>query len=48
MKLVNININKTINKSVFFLKVSNLFNEKFQRPHGYNQDQRILKFGVSY
>lgn len=46
--LVDININKTINKSVIFLKVSNLFNEKFQRPHGYNQDQRILKFGVNY
>ena len=34
--------------SNFFVKVTNLFNENYQRPHGYNQEQRSIKFGFKY
>ena len=42
------NLTKKFNNTDLFLKVSNLLDEGYQRPHGYNQDGRILKFGVKY
>ena len=29
-------------------KITNLLGEKYQRPHGYNQDERIIKIGLRY
>ncbi len=29
----------------YFLKISNLMNENFQRPHGYNQEERRINIG---
>ena len=46
--LINIKLSKKVYESEIFLKISNLLDETFQRPHGYNQDGRIIKFGLKY
>ena len=46
--IVDIKIEKKINNLNYFLKITNLLGENYQRPHGYNQDQRLLKFGLKY
>ena len=46
--LIDLKLSKKINNSNFFVKVTNLFNENYQRPHGYNQEQRSIKFGFKY
>ena len=47
--LVNLNISKDINdNSKFFFTISNMFDETYQRPHGYNQEKRNIKFGLRY
>ena len=46
--IVNVKIEKIINNLNYFLKVTNLLGENYQRPHGYNQDGRILKVGIKY
>lgn len=46
--IVDLNLTKKFNNTDLFIKVSNLLDEGYQRPHGYNQDGRILKFGVKY
>ena len=46
--IVDLKISKKFNNSVFFIKTTNLLNETYQRPHGYNQDNRIIKFGMKY
>ena len=44
--LIDLKINKKVDNKNYYLKITNLLNESYQRPHGYNQDQRILKFGL--
>ena len=47
--LIDISISKNIsNNSKFFFTISNLFDESYQRPHGYNQEKRNIKFGLRY
>ena len=46
--LVDIMITKKLSNSDFFIKVTNALNETYQRPHGYNQENRIIKFGIKY
>ena len=47
--LIDISISKNIsNNSKFFFTISNLFDETYQRPHGYNQEKRNIKFGLRY
>ena len=46
--LIDLKLSKKINNSNLFIKVSNLLNENYQRPHGYNQEQRSIKFGLKY
>ena len=46
--IVDIKISKEINEVDFFIKVTNLLDETYQRPHGYNQENRIIKFGVKF
>ena len=46
--LVDIKINKKLSDREFYLKITNLLKENYQRPHGYNQDKRILKIGFKY
>ena len=46
--IIDLKISKEINKNQYFLKVTNLLDENYQRPHGYNQEGRIFKFGLKY
>lgn len=46
--ILDLIITKKINQTNYFLKVSNLLDESYQRPHGYNQENRIIKFGFKY
>ncbi len=46
--IIDIKISKKINNSDFFIKVTNALKETYQRPHGYNQESRIIKFGMKY
>jgi len=46
--IINLKVSKKINENEFFLKVTNLFNENYQRPHGYNQEGRFFRFGLRY
>ena len=46
--LVDLKIERKINSTKYFLKITNLLGEGYQRPHGYNQDERIIKLGFKY
>ena len=46
--IVNFNLNKKLNNSSVFLRISNLFDENYQRPHGYNQEKRQIRVGLKY
>jgi len=46
--LVFLKVTKKLKNSNFFVKISNALNETYQRPHGYNQENRAIKFGISY
>ena len=46
--LIDLKIVKSFNNSEYYLKITNLLKEKYQRPHGYNQDGRIIKLGFKY
>jgi len=46
--IIDLKISKNFNNNVFFIKATNLLNETYQRPHGYNQENRIIKFGMKY
>ena len=46
--LIDIKITKKLNSGNFYIKLSNALDETYQRPHGYNQENRIIKFGMSY
>ncbi len=44
--IMDMTLSKETNYGTFFLKVSNLLDEQFQRPHGYKQDGR--KFNINF
>ncbi len=46
--IVDFKITKKLNKSNFFIKVTNALDETYQKPHGYNQENRLIKFGLKY
>ena len=46
--IVDVMIIRKLKDSNFFVKVTNVFDEIYQRPHGYNQEKRALKFGIKY
>mgnify|MGYP001232752095 FL=1 len=46
--LVDLKISKKLKNSNFFIKISNALNETYQRPHGYNQESRAIKFGIDF
>ena len=47
--IINLNLIKNLNKNTsIYLRLSNLFDETYQRPHGYNQEKREIKFGMKY
>lgn len=46
--IVNLNLTKKVYNTDIFMKINNLFGENYQRPHGFGQDARIIKFGIRY
>ena len=46
--IINLKITKELNNSDFYIKVTNLLDETYQKPHGYNQEKRFIKFGIKY
>ena len=46
--LINVTLNKKIKNNNYFVKISNLLNEKYQKPHGYNQERRMINFGYKF
>ncbi len=46
--IIDLYLNKKVGYKEYFIKITNLLNENFQRPHGYNQDGRIIKIGLRY
>ena len=46
--LIDLKITKKLNSGNFYIKLTNALDETYQRPHGYNQENRIIKFGISY
>ena len=46
--IVNLNLTKKVYDTDIFVKINNLFGENYQRPHGFSQDARIIKFGIRY
>ncbi len=46
--LIDLKVSKKLFNSNFFVKISNILNENYQRPHGYNQDKRLIRFGIKY
>ena len=46
--LIDLKITKKLNSGNFFIKITNALNETYQRPHGYNHENRIIKFGINY
>ena len=43
--IVDLSISKKINDYVFSLNIDNFLNEIYQRPHGYPQNDRQIRFG---
>lgn len=46
--IANLNLIKKFNGVYGYIKIENLLNETYQRPHGYNQEKRDLTFGLNY
>ena len=46
--LIDLKLTKKNKNKIYYLKITNLLNENYERPHGYNQDRRIIKFGFKY
>ena len=38
--ITNLSFSKKFNDILGFIKIDNLFDETYQRPHGYNQEKR--------
>ena len=46
--IIDIMVTRKLENSNFFIKITNAFDETYQRPHGYNQEKRAIKFGIKY
>ena len=46
--IIDLKITKKLNNNDFYIKVTNALDENYQKPHGYNQENRVLKFGIKY
>ena len=46
--IIDLKITKKLNKVNFYIKITNALDESYQRPHGYNQENRVVKFGFKY
>ena len=46
--IIDLKIAKKLNDINFYIKITNALDETYQRPHGYNQEKRVIKFGIKY
>ena len=46
--LIDLKISKKLNNGNFYIKLTNVLDETYQRPHGFNQEKRAIKFGFKY
>lgn len=46
--IVNLKLSKKFNEVYGYIKIDNLLNENYQRPHGFNQEKRYLTAGFNY
>ena len=46
--IIDLKVTKKLNNSNFYIKITNALDETYQRPHGYNQENRAIKFGIKY
>ena len=46
--ILDLKITKKLSNSDFYIKVTNALDETYQKPHGYNQENRVIKFGIKY
>ena len=44
--IMNLSLSKETHIGTLSLKITNLLDEKYQRPHGYSQDGRNVRFGI--
>ena len=44
--IVNVSLKKNYGSLELYINSRNLFNEIYQRPHGYSQDDRTFRFGI--
>ena len=44
--LINLNLSKNYKNFQIFFNSTNIFDEGYQRPHGYSQDGRAFKIGM--
>ena len=44
--IVNLNLSKNVKNTKYILKINNLFNENYQRPHGYEQNGIDFKISL--
>ena len=45
--ITDIKLSKNFRDFMGYIKINNLFDETYQRPHGFNQENRILTFGFN-
>ena len=48
INLIDLKISQKRDSNVFYIKLSNLLDENYQKPHGYNQEGRIIRFGFKF
>ena len=48
INLIDLKISQKRDSDVFYIKLSNLLDENYQKPHGYNQEGRIIRFGFKF
>ena len=46
--VLDLALNTIINGNEMYLKISNILNETYQKPHGYNQENRVIRLGFRY
>ena len=45
--ITDIKLSKNFRDILGYIKINNLFDETYQRPHGFNQENRLLTFGFN-
>ena len=46
--IIDLNISKKLNNGNFYIKITNALDETYQKPHGYNHENRNIKFGIKF